>query len=126
MARTEGSQEGLNGNMFLTKGKLHHISKISAARFSETSTCSLFAKCRWWLGYRLAPCSWKKINLKTGQSATVSKHSWQQSSLLRNFVIDISESLSDEAGAPRTRALSAKSVTCIGYWNIRTLLTPQN
>ena len=34
---------------------------------------------------------------------------------------DVSESLSEEAGAPRTRVLTAKMVTRIGYWNVRTL-----
>ena len=34
---------------------------------------------------------------------------------------DASESLTEEAGAPKTRVLSAKTITRIGYWNVRTL-----
>ena len=34
---------------------------------------------------------------------------------------DASESLTEEAGAPKTRVMSAKTVTRIGYWNVRSL-----
>ena len=34
---------------------------------------------------------------------------------------DARESLAEEAGASKTRVLSAKTVTRIGYWNVRTL-----
>ena len=34
---------------------------------------------------------------------------------------DASESFAEEAGASKTRVLSAKTITRIGYWNVRTL-----
>ena len=49
----------------------------------------------------------------------VSKHSGQWLSLLRDFLM-VSR-IDDDAGAPGNRALSAKIITHIGYWNVRTL-----
>lgn len=36
-------------------------------------------------------------------------------------MMDTSERLSEEASATKSRVLPAKMVTCIGYWNVRTL-----
>ena len=37
---------------------------------------------------------------------------------------DSGESLNEEAAAPTTRVLTAKSMTRIGYWNVRTMSEP--
>ncbi len=58
--------------------------------------------------------------MKTDQSAPRAKQPGQQSTPTGVSMKDASERQS-EADTPRTWVLSAKMVTRIGYWNVRTL-----
>ena len=72
-------------------------------------------------GFRIAPCSCQTTDatIKTDQNTSHSKQPGQWSSPVGDFMKDTSESLLEDAGALRNYVLSAKMVTCIGYWNVR-------